>query len=155
MGESTTVNEYRQYCPYPDILQELVDQCQLGLGGDWKVWLADYERDDDHGRGAAGGLTLVVRTSGYDTYHPEHGQNYRVHHYFPVPAATYDRRSWQRWLFERYVDVWRHEAMESFVIDGVRPYAPSHGPGNDPYLVREVGTEEDRRTRFTGELLEA
>lgn len=33
-----------------------------------------------------------------------------------------------------------------------RPYAPSHGPGNDPYLVRELGTDIDRRTSFRGEL---
>jgi hypothetical protein len=33
-----------------------------------------------------------------------------------------------------------------------RPYAPSHGPGNDPYLVRELGTDIDKRTSFRGEL---
>ena len=148
-----TDSAFRQYAPYPEILQELVDTCRMGMDGTWTVKLVDLQRDEDHGRGPAGGLTLRILTNGFDTYHPEKGQNYRVYHYFPVPAATYDRRSWQRWLFERYLDVWRHEAMESFSIEGERPYAPSHGPGNDPYLVREVGTDEDRRTRFTGELL--
>jgi hypothetical protein len=142
-----------QEAPWPAILAELVDGCQLGLDRSWKVCLVDMKRDDDHGRGEARGLTLDIITNGFDTYHPESGPHYRVHHYFVVPAATYDRRSWQRWLFERYCDVWRHEAMESFVIDGERPYAPSHGPGNDPYLVREVGTDIDRRTRFTGDVL--
>lgn len=139
-----------QYAPYPDILAELVYNCKLGLDQSWKVSLEDFQRDDDHGRGGAGGLTLVIRTKGYDTYHPELGPSLKVGHYFPVPAATYDRRSWQRWLFERYLDVFKHEAMESFVISGVRPYAPSHGPGNDPYMVREVGTEADVRLNFLG-----
>lgn len=31
-----------------------------------------------------------------------------------------------------------------------RPYAPSHGPGNDPYLIREIGTVEDVETSFLG-----
>jgi hypothetical protein len=33
-----------------------------------------------------------------------------------------------------------------------RPYAPSHGPGNDPYMVREVGTTIDQRTSYRGVL---
>jgi hypothetical protein len=143
-----------QEAPYPTILEALVSQCRMGLHGDWRVDLTDMQRDEDHGRGAAGGLTLRILTKGPDTYHPERGENYRVYHYFSVPAATYDERSWRRWLFERYLDVWRHEAMESFGIGAERPYAPSHGPGNDPYLVRELGTDEDRRTRFTGEVLD-
>jgi hypothetical protein len=143
-----------QRAPYPDILAELVTKTTLGMDGSWRVTLEDLKRDDDHGRGEAGGLTLKILTNGYDTYHPDRGQGYRVYHYFVVPAATYDERSWRRWLFERYLDVWRHEAMESFRIGDERPYAPSHGPGNDPYLVREVGTDLDRRTRFTGEVLD-
>ena len=42
--------------------------------------------------------------------------------------------------------------MELFQIGEEHPYAPSHGPGNDPYMIREVGTVEDQRTSFTGEL---
>jgi hypothetical protein len=29
-----------------------------------------------------------------------------------------------------------------------------HGPGNDPYMVREVGTELDVKTSFRGEVNE-
>lgn len=88
-----------------------------------------------------------------------------VSHYFPVPAATYDERSWRRWLFDRLGDIDTHERMEDFVLEVTvtdehgcqarsleRPYAPSHGPGNDPYMVRELGTDLDQRTRFTGEV---
>lgn len=40
--------------------------------------------------------------------------------------------------------------MEFFTIDGVKPYAPNHGPGNDPYVVRELTTDQARRTSFLG-----
>ncbi len=73
-------------------------------------------------------------------------------HYFPVPPAAYDRRSWRRWLFECCREVSTHEDMEYFTINGVKPFAPSHGPGNNPYLVREVGTEIDQRTSYLGVL---
>jgi hypothetical protein len=134
-----------QLAPYPQELADLVSNCKLNPG--WQVYLDDMVRDV-----GCSGLTLVIRVQGYDSYHPERGQLYRVHHYFPVPPATYDRRSWQAWLFKRYQDVVSHEACEFFQIDNERPYAPSHGPGNDPYLIREVGTDEDRRTSFRGVL---
>jgi hypothetical protein len=72
-----------------------------------------------------------------------------------VPPAAYDRRSWQRWLFEQFRLIESHEAAEFFQIGGERPYAPSHGPGHDPYMIREVGTVEDQRTTFRGELQDA
>lgn len=141
-----------QTAPYPTILRDLVARCALWPG--WTVTLVDdMPRDKVNGEVVGRGLTLVITTLGYDSYHPDRGQHYSVHHYFIVPAATYDERSWRRWLFDQYAKVWFHEAMESFQIDGERPYAPSHGPGNDPYMLREVGTDEDRRTRFTGEVL--
>jgi hypothetical protein len=133
--------------------------------------LEDIIRDQDHGRGSAGGLTLVITTLTTDSYNPRvcdlcHSAEtrYRVHHYFPIPAATYDERSWRHWLFDCIVKVETHEAAEFFKLWNSRaehdeetafydrPYAPSHGPGNDPYLLREVGTDLDRRTRFTGEV---
>ena len=68
----------------------------------------------------------------------------------PVPPAAYNRRSWQRWLFEQCLLGERHEAMEFFTISGEHPYAPNHGPGNDPYIDAELTTDEDRRTSFKG-----
>jgi hypothetical protein len=107
--------------------------------------------DKDRGQGSKG-LTLIITTKGYDSYHPENGEGYRVHHYMLVPPAAYDRRSWENWLFEQLLLVERHECMEFFTIDGKRPKAPAHGPGNDPYLVLTYGDDVDRRTKFTGEL---
>lgn len=178
-----------QDAPYPTILADLVEEVVLDPG--WSVHLGVKTRDTgspEQGRG----LTLSIITTSYDTYHPERGRTYRVIHDFAVPPATYNRQSWQRWLFERYQDVLRHEGMEAFALtagpeaedecadcphwatahDGrdstchggdcgdhrfrakkprlYRPYAPNHGPGNDPYTVREETTDLQRRTQFTG-----
>jgi hypothetical protein len=133
----------RQTAPFPDALTDLIRLLRYKDG--WRVWLDDMERDP-----GSGGLTLVIQRYGPDTYNPD--RPLRVNHYFPVPPATYNRRSWQMWLFRRFTDVEQHEAAEFFVIDGHRPYAPLHGPGNDPYLVAELAADEDRRTSFRGEL---
>jgi hypothetical protein len=140
-----------QKAPDPQELFDLVGACRYRPG--WEVAVEDRVRDRDaDGAVLSEGLTLVITTQGYNAYHPEHGENYRVHHYFAVPPATYDRRSWRRRLFERFADVDRHEATEFFAIGDEHPYAPSHAPGNDPYLLRELGTVEDQRTSFRGTL---
>lgn len=129
-----------QVAPFPRELEDLVSKCQVNPG--WTVDLWDLDR----GQGSKG-LTLVITTQGYDSYHPDRGETYRVRHYFPVPPAAYVRSSWQRWLFDRYLDVQIHEGMEFFVIDGKRPYAPHHGDGEDPYTIFERGTTEQARER--------
>lgn len=141
-----------QVAPYPTELAEMVAHLDYRPG--WGFVL----RHLDRGQGSEG-LTLVITTLGYNSYHPDQGETYRVNHYMPVPPASFDRRSWRRWLLEQVLLVERHEACEffGFRTDGTqegkeRPYAPSHGPGNDPYLVREIGTPEDQRTSFRGEV---
>lgn len=158
------VKQMQQTAPYPEALAELVSQLRYRRHLGWYAWLEDDLQRDKPGRhaGESRGLTLVVQRCGPDTYHPD--RTMLVNHYFAVPPATYDRRSWRRWLFDRLGDVDTHERMEDFafvVSPGEdasgqemreRPYAPSHGPGSDPYLVRETGTDTDRRTSFRGEL---
>jgi hypothetical protein len=134
-----------QEAPYPEILDDLVRRLTYRPG--WTFEL----KDTDRGQGSKG-LTLIITTLGFDSYNPDRGESYRVHHYMLVPPAAYNRRSWQNWLFEQCLLVERHECMEFFAIDGERPMAPAHGPGNDPYLVLTYGTDADRRMRFTGEL---
>jgi hypothetical protein len=149
-----------QEAPYPVVLAELVNKVRYKPG--WRFHLEDMDR----GQGSKG-LTLTIGITGPDSYHPE--QRITVVHYMLVPPAAYDERSWCRWLFDQVLLVERHEAMEFFQIahpmgadpattlntwTTERPYAPSHGPGNDPYLIREVGTVEDQRTAFTGEVLD-
>lgn len=147
-----------QEAPDPTELFDLVKKLDYQAG-----WVFTLRPDYDRGQGSVG-LTLEIALTCADSYHPERRRT--VDHLFIVPAAAYDRRSWRRWLFERIMDVHLHEAMENFKIvtmgdytmkDGTRndriterPFAPSHGPGNDPYLLREYGTDLDRRTAFTG-----
>ncbi len=134
-----------QTAPDPLELRDLVDRCAYRPG--WEVRLNHLDR----GQGSVG-LTLVITTLGYDSYNPDRGETYMVNHYMIVPAASYDRRSWRRWLFEQLCLVERHEAAEFFTIAGEHVFAPSHGPGSDPYLLRELGTEMDQRTSFRGTL---
>lgn len=170
----------RQTAPRPHALEALV--AGLAYRPGWTARLEDLDR----GQGSEG-LTLIITTTGYNSYHRpalrpyDFGPGpdtrcrdcgepfpcasyaysdrddaprppYRVNHYLPVPPAAYDERSWRRWLLDQVLLVERHEACEFFEVDGERSYAPSHGPGNDPYIIREVGTDEDRRTSFRGEL---
>jgi hypothetical protein len=140
--------EMMQTAPWPTALERLVESLHYKEGWWFKL------RDIDRGQGSHG-LTLVITIETPDSYNPE--STICVAHYMPVPPAAYDDRSWRRWLFEQVLLVERHEACEFFrlaQVDGAedRPYAPSHGPGSDPYLVREVGTDLDRRTSFRGEV---
>ena len=77
----------RQVAPYPDALAYLVERLSYRPG--WTFELADLDR----GQGSEG-LTLIITTLGYNSYHPGRGENYRVNHYMPVPPAAFDVRSW-------------------------------------------------------------
>jgi hypothetical protein len=132
-----------QTAPYPVELADLIDNLAYKA-----MWRFDLEHLD-RGQGSEG-LTLVIGITTPNSYHPE--KLISVNHYFPVPPAAYDTRSWQRWLFDQILLVERHEAMEFFTIGVDKPYAPSHGFGQDPYLVREIGTELDQKTSFRNEI---
>lgn len=136
-----------QQAPYPFELADAVEEASYRPG--WELRLEDLDR----GQGSAG-LTLVVTSLGYDTYHPERGETYRVMHYMPVPPAAFDRRQWERWLLDQLLLIEGHECCEFLVVGGRRPFAPNHGPGRDPYSLREVGSVEDAETTFRGERVE-
>lgn len=131
-----------QSAPYPQALADMVAKLKYRPG--WQFSLHNIDR----GQGSAG-LTLRILIECVDTYNPD--QEMRVYHYMIVPAASYNERSWRRWLFEQLLLVERHEAAEFFQIDGVRPYAPNHGPGHDPYIIFEEGTRQEKRTSYLGE----
>lgn len=103
----------------------------------------------DRGQGSVG-LTFIVRTMHADAYHPDVVRG--VLHYFIVPAAAYTLGEWERWIFDRLGDIDTHERGEWFQTPAGRPFAPNHGPGMDPYIVRMYSTDEDRRTSFRGEV---
>lgn len=156
-----------QTAPFPFDLEWLVNNTRFR--GNWTAKLYSGDR----GQGCAG-FTLEIVCWVPDSY--ERSEDIRVRHLFPVPPAAYDRRNWRRWLLDRYRDVDTHEAMELFEevapcpndTDGdgdcdacarnplahgwYKPYAPSHGPGNDPYTIREYAEPELRAITSRGEL---
>lgn len=126
-----------------DILRALVARVTCKPGWTFRL-------DDD----ADDGLRLVIYVPCEDSRQYWKGSNARinVNHFFPVPIATYNERSWRRWIFECCRKLEDHELGEWFLVDGDRPFAPLHGPGNDPYTVREVSTEEEARTDQQGKV---
>jgi hypothetical protein len=111
----------KQVAPFPQELADLVSKLEYRKG-----WQFHLMSDFDRGQGSRG-LTLRIVTIGFDSYHPERGETYRVAHFMPVPPAAFNRQSWQRWLLDQLLLVERHECCEFFKIEGKRPYAPHHG----------------------------
>lgn len=136
MTVRTTIDDMAQVAPFPHPLQDLVQRLAYKPG--WTFEL----RHMDRGQGSEG-LTLVITILEYDSYNPAGGRTYRVHHLMPVPPASYNERSWRRWLFQQFLLVEQHEAAEFFMIGDDRPYAPLHHDGNDPYAILEVASEAD------------
>lgn len=95
-----------------------------------------------------GALRLVISVTGPDAADPE--REMTVRHFFPVPSASYNAATWRRWIFDRCRCVENHELGEWFRLDGERPFAPLHGPGEDPYTVHEFRDDVDRRTSQWG-----
>lgn len=135
-----------QQAPYPEALEKLIEK--LEYKPRWTFTLEPQDR----GQGSHG-FTLCICITTPDSYNHERLRS--VMHYMPVPPAAYDMRSWRRWLLEQILLVERHEACEFFTLDGKKPYAPHHGPGNDPYIIFDHGTDEDVRTSYKGEIKEA
>jgi hypothetical protein len=144
-----------QTCAYPTFLHDLVTRCS------YKGWSIVLEEDLDRGQGSKG-TTLVITSCTEDSYAEPPGDEaetvcgrshpslINVRHFFIVPAGAYDEFEWRRWLFDCCVAVELHEAMEMFKIDGTRPYAPHHGPGRNPYILHERGSDEQANTDQRG-----
>lgn len=122
-----------------DILKFVVDQTQCKPG--WSFSLVDED----------GAKRLIITIDGYDNYDPR--RRLKVNHVQPVPAAvTYNEKMWRRWIFEQCMRTMVHEIGESLQFGGVRPFAPMHGPGEDPYTVHEWRPETDALTTQDGSL---
>src|SRR5882724_3017982 len=102
----------QQSAPDPTSLMELVAVVQYKKG--WRFAVQDLDRGQE-----SVGLTLRITITCPDTYQPE--TMMRVNHYMPVPPAAFDRRAWQRWLFDQILLVEQHEAAEFFQINALRP----------------------------------
>lgn len=114
-----------------DILAKVVSEAKCKPG--WSFRLVDED----------GALRLFIRIKGVNNY--DHSQPFTVNHPHPVPTATYNEASWRRWVFEQCRRSMNHELGESlrFGPDEVRPFAPMHGPGEDPYTTHEIRPESD------------
>lgn len=126
-----------------DLLERIVNETNCKPG--WTFRLI-YE---------GGAPRLVIKI--YDT-HNYTGEPYRIAHYHPVPICSYNTKSWRRWIFEQCIRTMNHEIGESlrFGLEGdanqVRPFAPMHGPGEDPYTVHEWRTEKEALTVQDGSI---
>jgi hypothetical protein len=123
--------------PFPPGLEDIVKSASIVFPG----WLIYLGRDNDGG----GWPVLHFVSNTPDSYNPD--EWIRVNHSFLVPMATYNERTWQSWIFERYCDVWRHEAGESLMFNGVRMFAPHHANGENPYITWYVGDYADTRVK--------
>lgn len=99
-----------------------------------------------------GAKRLVITIRGVNNY--DHDQEYTVSHWHPCPVCTYNAKSWRRWIFEQCIRTMNHEIGESlrFGTEEYRPFAPMHGPGEDPYTVHEWRPESDALTIQDGSL---
>lgn len=125
-----------------DLLAKIIAETKCKPG--WTFSLVDED----------GAKRLYIRIDGHDNYRPE--RRFTVNHVHPVPITTYNERSWRRWIFEQCRRTMNHELGESlrFGPDEVRPFAPMHGPGEDPYTVHEIRPESDALTTQDGSLRE-
>lgn len=122
------------------ILSDLVDKTTCKPGWEFRLVPED------------GALRLVILVPGRDSYHPN--RPLTVNHLFPVPTATYNEKTWRRWIFEMCRRVENHELGEWFKIEGARPFPPLHGPGEDPYTVHEFREDVDARIVQDGSIAE-
>lgn len=126
-----------------DILATIVAETQCKAGWSFRL------KDED------GAKRLVITIAGVDNY--DHSRQLTISHYHPVPAGvTYNEKSWRRWIFEQCRRTMNHELGESlrFGPEELRPFAPMHGPGEDPYMVHEIRSETDALTTQDGSLRE-
>lgn len=118
-----------QTAPYPHDLLAIVDKVAYR---DWAFNVAVYEREV-----GGEGLTLRIRFPAPDTRDPGGPVIFWIHD-FEVPARTFDRIAWTRWVLDCIVLVHTHEAMEEFRVDGVQEFFPQHSATSDMYETKHV-----------------
>lgn len=125
-----------------DILRKLV--AEVRCKPNWRFFLHDED----------GALRLVIQVAGVDSFAPE--RKFVVNHYHPVPTTTFNEKSWRRWIFDQCMRTETHEIGEWLRFgegaSEMRPFLPTHGPGEDPYANREYRLEADAFTTQDGSL---
>lgn len=150
LAQSKALGMMAQYAPWPFDLENAVAELQYLPG--WRIWL----EMEDRGQGSFG-LTLNIAPANPDSYHPERDVNTRF--LYPVPAASFNRESWEEWLWARIEETEGHERSEWFRFvgeDGVarRPFKPVHADGWNPGVVRSVVSESVTNTPNAGRLVQ-
>lgn len=135
-----------QQFPYPTDLENAVRELQYLPG--WRFELME----EDRGQGCHG-LTLRVYPNNPDSYHPE--RHVATVFLYAVPAAAYNRESWEEWVWERIEETEGHERSEwfRFGVDERRPFKPAHADGWNPGVVRTVVSESVSNTPNAGRLV--
>jgi hypothetical protein len=107
---------------------------------EWAFKLVDED-------GAKRFVVTIYTKSNYDQE-----KDFAVSHFHPVPIATYNEKSWQRWVFDHCLRTMHHELGEALVFDGKRPFGPCHGPGFNPYDIHDNVTPEEKRIMQDGSI---
>lgn len=81
--------------------------------------------------GGPGHSMLCVYSTTPDSTSP--ARNRWTQHQFELPADDLSIEDWQRWVFERLLEVELHEAGEFFTYAGQRPFFPHHQDEGSPY----------------------
>lgn len=124
-----------------DLLARLIDE--MSGPANW-----DFSFVDE-----GGAKRFVITVHSADNYDPENKR--WTAHFHPVPIATYNEKTWRRWLFDRCRASMDHELGEMVRWGDVRPFAPTHGPGECPYTVREYRDPLDALTTQNGKVRRA
>jgi hypothetical protein len=124
-----------------DVLTDLVSRTRCKPG--WRFCLLEEN----------GALRLVITVSGPNAANTT--EMITISHFFPVPLASYNEKTWRRWMFERCRGVENHELGEWFKVDGEQPFGPMHAPGEDPYTIHEFRDDLDRRIVQDGSVRDA
>lgn len=126
-----------------DILRDVVSRLRYKPG--WSFALVDDPEE--------GFRLRLTDWNCVDAYNPD--DSFPLNHFAPIPVATYNEASWTRWVFDRIREIEDHESGEWFVIDeDKRPFAPTHGPGENPYVVHEYRPYSDALIRQDGSMRE-
>lgn len=146
---ATVSDQMVQTAPWPHDLVAAVEELRHFPG--WHFTLLE----EDRGQGCSG-LTLSIFPDHADSYHPE--SHVRTRFIYPVPAAAFNRESWEEWIWQCLVETDDHERAENFRFvtpDGKerRPFKPAHTDGWDPGRVRTVVSETVANTPNAGRLV--
>lgn len=121
------------------ILQKVVEEAKYKPG-----WTMRLQQTED-------GLRLILTDRKcVDAYNPT--QSMPLSHFHAVPKTTFNEASWRRWVFEQCRRTENHEIGEWLRWGDERPFAPLHGPGEDPYTVHEFRLEQDSRVKQDGSM---